>query len=210
MADAAAVCVDSDAAASAEEHRRLFVNEIERFIAQRAPVRSHLLSAQAHANICTAHREVCLEQKQPWALRSRPGFFQINAWMQKYELLRVGDEEQLVFRAEIKRRQRLLSAAQEPRYAPDNTRMASAYEVAFDHVSSGGTPRNEIEHLVQWEQQEEQLGTIEEGEHGAAHSGAEGEHGAAHSGAAEPRRRQGLKRGRGQVCLDAVSTCLQE
>ena len=111
--------------------------------------------------------------------------------------------------AEIKRRQRLLSAAQEPRYAPDNTRMASAYEVAFDHVSSGGTPRNEIENLVQWEQ-EEQLGTIEEGEHGAAHSGAEGEHGAAHSGAAEPRRRQGLKRGRGQVCLDAESTCLRE
>ena len=100
MADAAAVCGDSDAAASAEEHRRLFMNEIDRVIAQRAPVRSHLLSAQAHANICTAHREVCLEQEQPWALRSRPGFFQINAWMQEYELLRVGDEEQLVFKAE--------------------------------------------------------------------------------------------------------------
>ena len=66
--------------------------------------------------------------------------------------------------AEIKRRQRLLSAAQEPRYTPNNTSMASVYEEAFEHVSSGGTSRNEIEQLVQWEQQEEQLGTIEEGE----------------------------------------------
>ena len=123
--------------------------------------------------------------------------------------------------AEIKRRKSLLSAAQEPRCTRDGTEIATVYEEAFERVSTGGTPRNEIERLVLWELQEDQLGTIEEGAPAAAHSGAEGAPAAAHSGAegapaaahssaAEPRRRLGQKRVRGQVCLDAVSTCLQE
>ena len=136
--------------------------------------------------------------------------------------------------AEIKRRRSLLSAAHEPCCTRDGTPTATAYESAYDYVSMGAPPRNEIERLVLWELREEELGlgTIEEGAPAAAHSAAEGAPAAAHSGAegapaaahsgaegapaaahssaAEPRRRLGQKRVRGQVCLYAVSTCLQE
>ena len=123
--------------------------------------------------------------------------------------------------AEIKRRKSLLSAAHEPRCTRDGTPTATVYESAYDYVFMGGKPRNEIERLVLWELREEELGTIEEGAPAAAHSAAEGAPAAAHSGAegapaaahssaAEPCRRLNQKRGRGQVCLYALSTCLQE
>ena len=98
--DAAAGSGDGGAAASAEEHRRLFMIEIDAYTAERDTGRSQFLTPQHHANICTACRAVQWEQQVPGSLRSRPGFWQIHDWIKKYELLRVGDEEVLVFKAE--------------------------------------------------------------------------------------------------------------